>query len=70
MSLVTSLDKQLNLVLGSVLLSETMVNKSAEEEPAFLFFKTHFGDLRNLMKRTLNVIKETQKPSVPKPSPE
>jgi len=27
------------MVLGAVLLSETMVNKSAEEEPAFLFFK-------------------------------
>jgi len=59
MSQVTSIEKQFNMVLGSVLLSETMVNKSAEEEPAFLFFKSRFADLRNLMKRTLNVIKET-----------
>jgi len=47
------------MVLGSVLLSETMVNKQTEEEPTYVFFKTRFGDLRNLMKRTLNAIKET-----------
>jgi hypothetical protein len=47
------------MVLASVLLSETMVNKSADEEPAYLFFKTRYADLRNLMKRTLNAVKES-----------
>ncbi len=47
------------MVLASVLLSETMVNKSADEEPAYVFFKARYADLRNLMKRTLNAVKES-----------
>jgi hypothetical protein len=59
MALVTQIEKQYDMILASVLLSETMVNKSADEEPAYLFFKARYADLRNLMKRTLNVVKES-----------
>ena len=59
MALVTQVEKQYDMVLASVLLSETMVNMSADEEPAYLFFKTRYADLCNLMKRTLNAVKES-----------
>ena len=59
MALVTQVEKQYDMILASVLLSETMVNKLADEEPAYLFFKTRYADLRNLLKRTLNVVKES-----------
>lgn len=69
MSLITSKDRQIDMVMAAILLSETMVNKSSDEEPTYVFFKTKYADLRNLTKRTLHALKETFKPSVPKPSP-
>lgn len=59
MALITQVEKQYDMILASVLLSETMVNKSADEETAYLFFKARYADLRNLMKRTLNIVKES-----------
>jgi hypothetical protein len=59
MALVTQVEKQYDMILASVLLSETMVNKSADEEPTYVFFKTRYADIRNLMKRTLNAVKES-----------
>lgn len=45
------------MLVAVVLLSEAMVNKSDEEEPAFKFFTKHFSDLRGLLKRVLDALK-------------
>lgn len=55
------------MLITSILLSETMVNKSSEDEPAYKFFISKFSDLRSLMKKSLACLKESFKPGVPKP---
>ena len=46
-------EKQIDMLVAVILLSETLVNKSDEEEPAFKFFIKHFIDLRELMRRLM-----------------
>jgi hypothetical protein len=53
------------MIMAGILLSETMVNKSSDEEPAFKFFVSKFSDIRELIKRAFLQIKEsTTKPDV------
>ena len=54
------------MILAGILLSETMVNKSSDDEPAFKFFTSKFAEIRDLIKRAYLEIKEsTSKPDVP-----
>ena len=54
---ITDKRKQVEMIIAIVLMSETMVNKTTEDEPAFKFFTKHFADLRNLMHRLLAAVK-------------
>lgn len=49
--------KQIEILVVIVLLSETMVNKSSEDEPAFKFFTSHYAQIRNLMQRFFAALK-------------
>jgi hypothetical protein len=37
------------MVMAGILLSETMVNKDSDDEPAFKFFKSKFSKFRELI---------------------
>ena len=54
---VTSIDKQIEMVMAGILLSETMVNKDSDDEPAFKFFKSKFSKFRELIQRAFLMVK-------------
>jgi hypothetical protein len=58
LSNVTSIDKQIEMVMAGILLSETMVNKDTDDEPAFKFFKSKFSKFRELINRAFLMVKE------------
>ncbi len=58
-SSVTSIDKQIDMVMAGILLSETMVNKETDDEPAFKFFKKKFSSFRELIQRIYKVVKDS-----------
>jgi hypothetical protein len=55
---ITDPVKQVDMLLAVILLSESMVNKSDEDEPSFKFFVKHFADIRNLMRRLLLALRK------------
>ena len=58
--------KQVDMLLAIVLVSESLINKSTEDEPGFKFFTGQIGQIRNLMKRFFKALQINFK--VPGPS--
>ncbi len=46
------------MVMAGILLSETMVNKDSDDEPAFKFFKSKFSNFKELILRVFKVVKD------------
>jgi hypothetical protein len=45
------------MLVATVMISEAMVNRNSEDEPAFKFFKGNYSKLRGLMSRLFVAIK-------------
>lgn len=46
------------MILAAAMLSETMINKSSEDEPSFEFYKQNFVKLRLLANRVFHALKK------------